>query len=309
MSGEIEATLRQESQHPEIIDYEGSRYRTDFWENQGREYEDLAERAAIQRLLVPSGNIIMEAGAGFGRLAALYKGYNHVILLDYSLSLLKEAQKLWGHDPRFIFVAASIYNLPFVDNLLDALVMIRVIHHLQAPEQALRELARILQGEKQFVLEYANKRNLKAMVRYWLRRQDWSPFDQQPYEFVSLNYDFHPAWMSERIRDAGFVVDRELAVSHFRIGPVKNRVPATLLAHLDSVVSAPAAAVKLSPSVILSCRKDARNDERVGFFQCPSCGGHVLDDEDSALVCTACAARWPVVEGIYDFRVSDRRGS
>jgi hypothetical protein len=29
-----------------ICDYEGSRYRYDFWEGKGREYEDMAERIA-----------------------------------------------------------------------------------------------------------------------------------------------------------------------------------------------------------------------------------------------------------------------
>jgi SAM-dependent methyltransferase len=254
------------------------------------------------RLLNPSGDIIMEAGAGFGRLAALYDGYKRIILLDYSLSLLKEAQKQWGHDQRFIFVAANIYNLPFVDNLLDALVMIRVMHHLQSPETALAELARILQGGKQFILEYANKRNLKAVARYWLRRQDWSPFDVQPYEFVALNYDFHPDWMEEKIGDAGFVVERELAVSHFRIKPVKNRVSASLLAQIDSYVFGPGASIKLSPSVMLSCRKNAKSGECHGYFRCPNCFGVVLDDLGENMVCASCSTCWAIVDGIYDFR-------
>ena len=33
---------------PSICDYEGSNYRTEFWENQGRDYEDKAERVALR---------------------------------------------------------------------------------------------------------------------------------------------------------------------------------------------------------------------------------------------------------------------
>ena len=36
-----------------ICDYEGTSYRARFWEGQGREYEDLAERIALKRLLPP----------------------------------------------------------------------------------------------------------------------------------------------------------------------------------------------------------------------------------------------------------------
>ncbi|MCY4410228.1 MAG: hypothetical protein OXC27_07170, partial [Caldilineaceae bacterium] len=57
-----------------VIDYEGSGYRLDFWEGQGREYEDAVERIALQRLLPPQGRRIAEIGAGFGRLADLYLG-------------------------------------------------------------------------------------------------------------------------------------------------------------------------------------------------------------------------------------------
>ena len=76
---------------PPICDYEGSDYRTSFWENQGREYEDLAERIAIHRLLPPRGRCLLEIGTGFGRLVDMYQGYERIILLDYSMSLLQEA--------------------------------------------------------------------------------------------------------------------------------------------------------------------------------------------------------------------------
>lgn len=161
LSGALRFPLSLNPSHPPIIDYEGSRYRTEFWEGQGREYEDLVERAAIRRLLPATGNVIMEAGAGFGRLASLYEGYRHVVLMDYSLSMLQQARQRWGHDDRFVFVAASIYHMPFVDDLLDALVMVRVMHHLQAPAQALGEIARVLRGGKSCLLEYANKRTSK----------------------------------------------------------------------------------------------------------------------------------------------------
>ena len=82
----------------QICDYEGSTYRIDFWEGQGREYEDLAERIALRKLLPPSGDLLMEIGAGFGRLVDLYDGYKNVVLLDYSKSMLRQAQERLGRD-------------------------------------------------------------------------------------------------------------------------------------------------------------------------------------------------------------------
>ena len=81
----------EEGVQPQICDYEGSTYRTDFWEGQGREYEDLAERIALRKLLSPDGDLLMEIGAGFGRLADLYDNHKKVVLLDYSKSMLHQA--------------------------------------------------------------------------------------------------------------------------------------------------------------------------------------------------------------------------
>ena len=40
---------------PRICDYEGSNYRTEFWEGKGRDYEDQVERIALRRLLPQNG--------------------------------------------------------------------------------------------------------------------------------------------------------------------------------------------------------------------------------------------------------------
>ncbi len=296
--------MSERTSQPQTIDYEGSHYRTDFWEGQGREYEDLCERAALRRLIPNTGNIIMEAGAGFGRLASLYDGYRTIILTDYSLSLLQEARQQWRHDSRFIFVAANIYELPFVDNLLDTIVMIRVMHHLQMPHSALNELARVLQGGKTFVMEYANKRNLKSVARFTLRRQAWNPFERNPYEFVALNYDFHPAWINERLEEAGFNREYELAISLFRQDTVKRTVPTSWLVKLDGAVARPGAFIKLSPSIIVRSRKNADAMLTEGFFCCPNCSGNSMIETEQVMKCSRCSSRWAIIDGIYDFRKS-----
>ncbi len=292
---------------PPIIDYEGSPYRRAFWEGQGREYEDLAERAALRRLLPAAGSVLIDAGAGFGRLAGLYEGYSRVILVDYSLSLLQEARQLWGHDPRFLFVAASIYRMPFVDDLADVIVMVRVMHHLQAPALALAEIRRVLQPDRTFVLEFANKRHLKAILRFLLRQQRWNPFTPEPYEFVPLNYDFHPAWMHTQLRQAGLIPEQQLAVSTFRLHAFKRRVAPARLAAWDALLARPLARLRLSPSLFVRCRnqKSASSSRlNAALFRCPTCGATIGHETDAPLICRRCGGRWPLVNGIYDFRSS-----
>jgi SAM-dependent methyltransferase len=109
--------------HPPICDYEGSNYRTEFWEGKGRDYEDQVERIALRRLLPKHGRRLLELGAGFGRLTSEYSMYDQVVLVDYSFSQLQYAQEKFGNSSRFIYVAADAYQLPFRAGVFDGAVM------------------------------------------------------------------------------------------------------------------------------------------------------------------------------------------
>jgi len=297
-----------ESPHP-ICDYEGSGYREDFWEGQGREYEDLAERIALAKLLPARGRRLLEIGAGFGRLVDMYAGYDEVVLLDFSRSLLQQAQAELGGDPRFTFVAADLYDLPFFAGQFDAVVMIRVIHHLVDVSQALEQVGHVLAGDGSFILEFANKRNLKAVARYLLGRQKWSPFDRAPYEFVDLNFDFHPGWMEDRLREAGLRAEKERTLSHFRMPALKRTIPPRWLARLDGWVQPTGTLWKLSPSVMVRARH-IHPPPAIDSppLRCLACGRGELVTRDGSLRCQECGHMWPIRDGIYDFKASDEVG-
>lgn len=288
-----------------ICDYEGTSYRARFWDGQGREYEDLAERIALRKLLPPRGQRILEIGAGFGRLVDLYAGYDQVILLDYAKSGLREAQARLGRSERFIYIAADLYHLPLAPRLCDAIVMVRVLHHVADVPAALHSIAETLRPGGAYVLEYANKRNLKAIARYALRQQTWSPFTPEPYEFVHLNFDFHPTWMAHALHDAGFTIDAGRAVSHFRHPAFKRLAPAGVLARADGCLQSVGAAWKLTPSVFLRAHiAGAEVAPEQVLFRCPSCGSLALTPTADSLRCQGCGRAWPIDDGIYDFKNS-----
>jgi hypothetical protein len=204
-----------------------------------------------------------------------------------------------------------VYRLPFVPGLFDAATMIRVIHHLADAPRALRQVRATLQPEAAFVLEFANKRNLKAIARWALGRQAWNPFDPAPVEFATLNYDFHPGAMLGWVRAAGFRVQAVRALSYFRLPLLKRLLPAGLLARLDALVQPTGALVQLSPSVFVLAWAAGLNDvaQPGQFFRCPECGSldlepshEHLEEDDGYLRCAGCGRRWAVREGIYDFR-------
>lgn len=286
-----------------FCDYEGSDYRTAFWEGQGREYENLAERSALRRLLPPAGERIIDIGGGFGRLVDLYDGYREIVLMDPSRSQLQDAQSRLGQE-RMTYVAANVYEMPFAMGAFDTAVMVRVLHHLTDVPGAMRAIQHVLRPGGTFVLEYANKRNLKAMLRYLLRRQAVSPFALEPWEFAPLHFDFHPTYVEQSLTDAGFRIERQLAVSVFRVALLKRHLPAPLLATVDRWLQQPLAAPKCTPSMFIrsSTTGEKAAPTAAGIFCCPRCRSHQLVPESDMLICITCGRRWSTMGGIYDFR-------
>jgi ubiquinone/menaquinone biosynthesis C-methylase UbiE len=289
---------------PPVCDYEGSDYQSTFWEQGDRRYEDQVEAIALRRLLPPGGELLLEVGAGAGRNTPRYKGVERIVLLDYSRTQLQQAQERLGREPRYLYVAADAYRLPFVAGLFDIATMIRTLHHMADAPKALGEVRRVLQPGGAFILEYASKRNLKAILRYWSGRQAWSPFTLEPVEFTALNFDFHPTTVRRWLAEDGFAVQRQLTVSHFRLGALKRYMPLKLLVGMDSLAQLTGDWWQLTPSIFARCRAVGESPlaEAGSFFACPRCGHAPLDEAPDALACPACASVWGIQDGIYDFR-------
>lgn len=296
--------MAHNASEPPICDYENSSYRTDFWEGQGREYEDLAERIALRKLLPASGERIIDIGAGFGRLGDLYNNYKQVILLDYSHSQLVYARQRFG-DGRFIYVAADLYKLPLVDNAVDTLVMVRVMHHLADVPRALAQVARIVTPGGDCVIEYANKRHLLNILRH-LTGRHVNPHSLEPYEFAPLHFDFHPRWMHTRFAEAGLVIKDRLSVSIFRSALLKRRIRATRLALLDGFQQRLLAPLAISPSIFTRSIRSGSPGSQLAplekLFICPECHSGDLRRSSDALRCSVCERDWPIIDGVFKFK-------
>jgi hypothetical protein len=188
--------------------------------------------------------------------------------------------------------------------LFDGATMIRTLHHMADPSLALSQVRCVLSSGAVFILEYANKHNLKAILRYWLKRQSWSPFTHEAVEFARLNYDFHPEAIRNWLLENRFIIERQLTVSHFRAGFLKQVIPTGLLAWLDGVFQPSGALFQLTPSIFLRAR--ARGDPtpitKGLFFKCLNCGNG-MPEFSGDMRCPECGQHWKQKDGIYDFRL------
>jgi ubiquinone/menaquinone biosynthesis C-methylase UbiE len=237
---------------PDIAEYD-LRYRDVFWASRG--YEDRCDRLAIRALLPPRGGRLIEVAAGFGRLVDEYAGYASVTLFDASAELLDAARDRLGADPRLKFVLGDAHRLPFPDGSFDVVVCVRALHNFADPAAVFGEFARVLQPGGVLVLEFANKRHLKSIARWALRRQPWSPFSAEPHEYRPMHFDRSPSQVKELLRAAGFRIGPVRAVSLFRLGAVTRRLSPGLLAAVEAPLQAPLGPLAIGPSVYLRARR------------------------------------------------------
>lgn len=293
------------SRRPRICDYGDSSYRQDFWEGQGRDYEDAVERRLLRSLFQRrGGRRLLEIGAGFGRISGEYRAYEQVVLLDYSLEQLQYARRQLGDDG-YVYVAADAYRMPFRPASFDAATMIRVLHHFEDVPAVLRQIREVLADESRFILEYANKRNLKAMARHLLGRNGWDPYSLAPVEFVELNFNFHPDYMRRCVSESGFRLQRALPVSWLRLNALKRALPTGLLAALDAAFQH--TGWELSPSIFLDLKTTGSGsqalipaEDPLAIMRCPETGAALRRAEGGLL--SDGGSRWAIQQGVYDFR-------
>lgn len=241
-----------------ISDYNGYDYKKIFWEDADREYEDQADRMAIRKLLPKRMNKFADIGGGYGRLANEYlKRAHEVIIFDYSKSELAQAKEIYGD--KISTRAGDIYKLPFKDDELDGLLMVRVTHHLKHLDKAIAELYRVLKPGGVAVIEVANKRTLPKMARFVTGRSKVNPFDHKVANYKEISkdgfYNYHPKYVEEIFDKAGFKCERVLSVSNFRSGTLKKLFGTQNLVKMETKAQTALAPIRFAPSIYYKLRK------------------------------------------------------
>lgn len=303
-------------------DYENYDY-LEFWEDNKRLYEDRAERMALGKLLLGTerkDRLLIDIGCGFGRLFGEYKDFTHIIMIDYSLKNIKNARSkvkkfLKGDKERLsriIFIVADATNLPLKPNIADAILTVRVIHHLEAPEIYFDEVARILKNGGRYFLEFANKRNLKNILRFFTRRMDSSPFNAAPSQIGETILNFHPSCITGFLKERGFRIKKMLSVSNYRLDLFKKIFGIKFLLFLEKVYQNLFSFILLGPSIFIKSvleklesghvpgQKGEIRPEKI--LLCPQCRKGDILLEGEKLVCTSCRAHANTRDGIINFK-------
>ncbi|MBR6505873.1 methyltransferase domain-containing protein [Candidatus Saccharibacteria bacterium] len=244
-----------------ISDYNGYDYKKIFWEDADREYEDQADRMAIRKLLPKRMEKFADIGGGYGRLANEYlKRAHKVYLFDYSKSELKQAKEIYGD--KIETKAGDIYELPFKDEELDGLMMVRVTHHLEHMDKAMAELYRVLKPGGVAVIEVANKRTLPKMARFITGKSKVNPFDKKVANYKEISaggfYNYHPKYVEDIFNKVGFKREKVLSVSNFRSKALKKVFKTNNLVKMEDTAQQILAPIRFAPSIYYKLRKPVK---------------------------------------------------
>ncbi len=232
-----------------------------YWD--GRAYEHDAEVLAIDRLLKGKHfKHAVDVGGGYGRLSAVLTQYaDKVTLAEPSQQQLDIAKEYLKDFPTVERKLMQADHLQFKDSSVDLVTVVRVIHHLPDPSAEFQEIARILDPEGYFLLEFANYANFKNRIKHALRgkKMPLEPVDirseankrKDIIPFVNHN----PATVRRQLAHAGLRVEKTLSVSNLRSPGLKKVLPRGGMLALENLMQSTLARSYFGPSTVFLVRK------------------------------------------------------
>jgi ubiquinone/menaquinone biosynthesis C-methylase UbiE len=310
----------------EISDYDKLNYDySQYWNE--RLYENLAEKNILNKIFSDKqGSWLIDIGGSYGRLASTYyDSYKNPLILDYSLKTLKRNKEIiLSRYPKITLIAANAYKMPFKENVFDAGLMVRVLHHIENPEGYFKEAKRVLKPTSSYIQEFANKVHIKASIKALLKF-NFGFFSQETYQQpigknlegskqeeggIFLNY--HPKYILQTLNSLGFKTEKVIGCSFLRSPFIKKIFPLETMSFLEKILQSSLSWTRISPSIFLETHLEEEKGESEeqnshnlkDILACPECKSTLeFLQQDSISICKKCNREYRKIDGIWDFRV------
>lgn len=242
-----------------VVDYDDPSFNYKrYW--QARWYEHFAEELVLKKFFdfIPEKESLVDIGGGFGRLVPLYSPvFEKTILVEPSERFLKASQRLTKKYNNLKVVKGIASKLPLKAKSYDAVLMIRTIHHLPSPDDAFKEVNRVLKPNGYFILEFANKLHFKAIVKAIFTLNFYYFTDHTPVQKSEeiVFFNLHPQCIRSLLFKNGFRIIKAVSVSNFRTTFLKKILPLRILLFLENIAQRIFPAYTSGPSVFILAQK------------------------------------------------------
>ena len=238
-----------------------------YWE--GRDYEHESEIIAIKDLLSSIEKIdhVLEIGSGYGRLTPSYiYRAKKITLSDPSSKLLKIARENYKDNRNINYIHSSLENInkKLRNKSVDLILLVRVLHHLDDCGKAFETINKLLKNGGYFILEFANKRHLKATFSQFFKGDLTFAIDIFPKDIRSEKHkrqktlpfiNYHPDDITKKLEESGFKIMEKRSVSNIRSTTVKRMIPLDTLLSIESGMQKPMSKINFGPSIFILSKK------------------------------------------------------
>lgn len=247
--------------HYDTYDY------SSYWEK--RDYEHESEIIALKALLLKINKVdsILDIGAGYGRLTQTYlhRG-KKIILTDPSINNLSLAKNKFKDNKKIKYIQSKVETLKdkIKSKSIDLAIMIRVIHHLEKPEEVFRIINKLIKPGGYFILEFANKSHGKAVFKELFKGNltfllDIFPKDMRSSRSIKKKTipftNYHPDSIIKMLSDSGFKIIDKRSVSNIRSTKIKNSISLSSLLKIEELLQKPLSYINFGPSIFILARK------------------------------------------------------
>lgn len=234
----------------------------------GREYEHESELIAIRAFLekIPKIRTILEVGSGFGRLVPAYAFRAKKIILSEPSGKLLKIARLSNPQDKFSFIQTTAQNLTtkLKRGSVDLALCVRVVHHVEDMGQLIETICSLLKKRGYLILEFANKKHLKATILEFLKGNFTFPIDIFPSDKRSLRsvranslpfLNYHPDEIRKKLADCDFKIIEARSVSNIRSSFLKKHLATETLVSLERSLQVPLSYINFGPSIFLLAQK------------------------------------------------------
>lgn len=161
---------------------------------QNEYYSYLSGRGRVKRLLrrlmlMPivrffSGEVL-DIGCGIGEFLAAYP---NAVGVDFNRKCVASC-----NERGFTCVEGNVYCLPFEDNKFDGVLLNNVLEHLDRPEDAFREIKRVLRNGGRLCMELPGMKGFRhdpTHVKFWGKEETVSFLEK--YGFIDITVKYFP---------------------------------------------------------------------------------------------------------------------
>lgn len=238
-----------------------------YWDK--RDYEHESELIALKRFFdqIEKRKHIIDIGCGFGRLTSFYAKYtDKITLADPSKSLLRYAKEnIQDTDNKINFIHSNVKSLPSkTKHDYDTAIMVRVMHHIEDPNEGIEVVSKLLKKDGYFIVEFANKLHGKAMLKNILRGNFTFPLEifsidrrskkNQKKDVIAF-VNHHPDLIIQTLHKNGFEIIDQLSVSNLRFGVIKRYVPLRLILKMENILQKRFSRLNFGPSIFILAKK------------------------------------------------------